>query len=112
MEFNFPHKKGTGIERLIPHVSPDAIDLIYKLLIYDPEDRISAEEALRHPYFREYWEMENMSIKELHSTLSTMKLSLHNNKYNRTMPENVENLTLNNMNGNNSNVQYAANSTK
>jgi calcium-dependent protein kinase len=31
-------------------VSKDAIDLLKKMLTYDPERRISAEEALRHPW--------------------------------------------------------------
>lgn len=36
MELNFTPKKGTGIERLVPHASKDAINLIYKLITYDP----------------------------------------------------------------------------
>jgi renal tumor antigen len=42
MEINFPSKHGTGIDRLIPNASKDAVDLIKLLLIYDPEDRITA----------------------------------------------------------------------
>ncbi|XP_052275642.1 MAPK/MAK/MRK overlapping kinase-like isoform X5 [Dreissena polymorpha] len=53
MNFNFPPKKGSGIERLLPHASTDAIDLIYKLCTYDPDDRMTAKQALRHPYFKE-----------------------------------------------------------
>lgn len=34
------------------HMTTAGIDLIMSLLTYDPEQRISAEEALRHPYFR------------------------------------------------------------
>jgi p38 MAP kinase len=30
------------------------VDLIEKLLVWDPKKRISAEEALLHPYFDEY----------------------------------------------------------
>ena len=54
MEFNFPQRKGTGLEKLIPHASKDCIDLLYKLLTYDPVKRITAEEALQHEYFKEF----------------------------------------------------------
>ena len=42
MEINFPPKHGTGIDRLIPNASKECIDLIKLLLIYDPEERITA----------------------------------------------------------------------
>lgn len=53
MEFNFPKKEGTGIAKLIPSVSPDAQDIIIKLLEYNADNRISATQALKHPYFKE-----------------------------------------------------------
>jgi cell division cycle 2-like protein len=34
-----------------PHLSMNGIDLLMSLLTYDPEQRITAEEALQHPYF-------------------------------------------------------------
>ena len=37
--FSFPESKGTGFAHMLPHASSDAIDLIDKLLIYDPEER-------------------------------------------------------------------------
>jgi len=60
--FNFPDKQGTGIARLIPHASEDCIDLIEKLLVYNPEIRITAAQALSHPYFREIREAENRAL--------------------------------------------------
>jgi serine/threonine protein kinase len=36
------------------HMSTAGIDLLMSLLTYDPEQRISAEEALHHPYFRSH----------------------------------------------------------
>jgi hypothetical protein len=37
MEFAFPSKKGTGLDKIVaPTVSKEALDLIQKLLIYDP----------------------------------------------------------------------------
>ncbi|XP_052769135.1 MAPK/MAK/MRK overlapping kinase-like isoform X2 [Mya arenaria] len=53
MNFNFPSKKGTGVERLLPNASADALDLIYKLCTYDPDERMTAKQAIRHPYFKE-----------------------------------------------------------
>jgi len=34
-----------------PHLTTNGLDLLMSLLTYDPEQRISAEEALQHPYF-------------------------------------------------------------
>jgi len=51
LDFNYPSLKPTGIAKLIPHAPPDAVDLMQKLLAYDPDDRISAKEALRHNWF-------------------------------------------------------------
>jgi len=53
MDFNFPEKKGTGIERLIPHADADLIELMKKLVRYDPDERILARQALKDPYLRE-----------------------------------------------------------
>lgn len=53
MDFNFPEKKGTGIERLIPHADPELIELMKKLLKYDPDERILARQALKDPFFRD-----------------------------------------------------------
>ncbi|KAK3093503.1 hypothetical protein FSP39_016537 [Pinctada imbricata] len=53
MNFNFPTKKGSGIERLLPHCSQEAVELIYQMCTYDPDDRITAKQALRHSYFKD-----------------------------------------------------------
>lgn len=53
MDFNFAEKKGTGIERLVPHASQEVTDLMKKFLEYDPDDRIVARQALKDPYFKE-----------------------------------------------------------
>lgn len=51
MDYDFPKKQGTGLAKLLPHVSAEALDLMKKLLTYDEEQRCTAKEALRHPYF-------------------------------------------------------------
>jgi len=59
MDFNFPpNQEGTGIEKMIPHIATDCIDLIAKLLAYNPDERLSARQGLRHPWFRDLREAE------------------------------------------------------
>jgi serine/threonine protein kinase len=58
MNFNFPPQRGVGIPSLLQHVSAETADLIVKLLKYDAAERISAREAMRHPYFRDIREAE------------------------------------------------------
>jgi hypothetical protein len=50
--FEFPPCEGSGLGKLLGHVSPDCADLIAKLLAYNPDERLSARQALHHPYFR------------------------------------------------------------
>jgi hypothetical protein len=39
MKLDFPPKKFVGIAKLIPHVSPEAQDIILKMLTYNQDDR-------------------------------------------------------------------------
>ncbi|XP_061700931.1 MAPK/MAK/MRK overlapping kinase-like [Syngnathoides biaculeatus] len=53
VNFNFPAKKGSGISRLLPNCAAPAVSLLYQMLAYDADERITAATALRHTYFRE-----------------------------------------------------------
>ncbi|OBA23282.1 mitogen-activated protein kinase HOG1 [Metschnikowia bicuspidata var. bicuspidata NRRL YB-4993] len=39
---------------LCTHVEPEAIDLLSKMLVFDPKKRITAADALQHPYMEPY----------------------------------------------------------
>lgn len=41
-----------GVRQRFPYLTNAGIDLLMSMLTYDPEQRISAAEALKHPYFR------------------------------------------------------------
>jgi renal tumor antigen len=58
MEFNFPQHEGTGIAKLLKNVSPECLDLIEKMLIYNPDERLTAKQCLKHPFFKELRELE------------------------------------------------------
>eukprot|EP01050_Picozoa_sp_SAG11_P014771 SAG11_NODE_1853_length_4166_cov_1.872142_1_plen_371_part_00 len=67
IDFNFPKAEGRGIAKLIPHASPEAVELMTKLIAYNPDDRVSARQALRHNYFRELRQAEKKTAAQAHA---------------------------------------------
>uniref|UniRef100_A0A3Q3JC95 Mitogen-activated protein kinase 6 n=1 Tax=Monopterus albus TaxID=43700 RepID=A0A3Q3JC95_MONAL len=47
-------KPRTPLAKLLPDVSPQALDFLEKILTFNPMDRLTAEEALAHPYMADY----------------------------------------------------------
>ncbi|PHT39491.1 Mitogen-activated protein kinase -like protein NTF3 [Capsicum baccatum] len=47
---SLPYSPGTPFSRLYPQAHPLAIDLLQRMLVFDPSKRISVMEALQHPY--------------------------------------------------------------
>jgi hypothetical protein len=47
----FPKWKGGELDEMCTKISRDGIELMKKMLIYDPVERINTEDALNHPFF-------------------------------------------------------------
>lgn len=48
---SLPYSRGVNFASLYPHADPLAIDLLQRMLVFDPSKRITVTEALYHPYF-------------------------------------------------------------
>nr|XP_005903994.1 PREDICTED: MAPK/MAK/MRK overlapping kinase [Bos mutus] len=62
MSFDFPFKKGSGIPLLTTSLSPQCLSLLHAMVAYDPDERITAHQALQHPYFQEQRAAEKQAL--------------------------------------------------
>lgn len=46
--------KKRSFSSFFPQMDEQALDLVRKMLIFNPKNRISVEEALNHPYLKEF----------------------------------------------------------
>ena len=69
----YEKKTGVGIKKFLPNVSSECIDLINKMLIYNPDERITAKQALNHPYFKDLVEQEQRRMMSLNDSISFIK---------------------------------------
>jgi len=51
---NFKESPPKNWKEIVPEMDPQAQDLVQKMLCFSPSERITASEALLHPYFSEY----------------------------------------------------------
>ncbi|KIY62489.1 kinase-like protein [Cylindrobasidium torrendii FP15055 ss-10] len=51
---SLPIKKTVPLKKIIPHADPLALDLLNKMLSFDPTDRITVVGALEHPWLASY----------------------------------------------------------
>jgi len=61
----FAAKEGVGLKYHLPHASDECLELMEGLLKYDPEERFSARQALKHPYFKDLKEADKLAQRRL-----------------------------------------------
>ena len=57
-DVKYEYQKGIGIQRFLTHVSPQCVDLINKMLVYDPDKRLTAKQCLNHECFKDLVEQD------------------------------------------------------
>ena len=51
VSYNFPYYPPEPLVKRAPRLDQDGLDLVERFLLYQAKKRISAREAMRHPYF-------------------------------------------------------------
>jgi len=72
---SFAYCRPRNFSEIIPEMDPDARDLLEKMLMFDPKKRLTAAEALAHPYFAEYGLSPHASSPSASSTRSSVRRS-------------------------------------
>ena len=63
---DLPKNKSISFSQIYPNGNPLAIDLLTKMLCFNPKNRIDIEQCLNHPYFKEVRD-KNLETTALHS---------------------------------------------
>jgi serine/threonine protein kinase len=61
---SLPVKKPKALDILLPKANPLAIDLLKKIMVFNPQKRITVEEALKHPYLQDLHYPEDEPTRE------------------------------------------------
>ena len=84
-QFSFENQKGIGLNKYLAHINPKIVDLISKMLAYDPDKRLTAKQCLNHESFKDLLEQDlklnKMSQVNFYQNLLLMKSFNDSNSY-------------------------------
>ncbi|CAI9178762.1 unnamed protein product [Rangifer tarandus platyrhynchus] len=61
---SLPHKNKVSWNRLFPNADSQALDLLDKMLTFNPHKKIEVEQALAHLYLEQYYDLSDEPITE------------------------------------------------
>ena len=107
-QFSFENQKGIGLNKYLAHINPKIVDLISKMLAYDPDKRLTAKQCLNHESFKDLLEQDlklnKMSQVNFYQNLLLMKSFNDSNSYlkmdDSMLYKNNNNNRINNQNNN------------
>ena len=110
-EFKFEHQKGLGIQRYLTHVSPSIVDLISKMLIYDPDKRPTAKECLNHECFKDLVEqnLKKTKMSQINFYHNSILMKSFNDSISGMKDDSIQIINMNNNNNNNNNSNHNQN---
>lgn len=70
---SLPDTPRVNLGHLMKEASPEAVDLVNSLLQFDPKDRMTASQALEHPYVAEFRDVKSETVADSRINISALE---------------------------------------
>lgn len=97
VDIKFPSCPGVNLAEVIPQASPEAIDLMYQMINWDPSKRNTAYNLLQHPFFTKYPLYNKISDVDYSDTINSQNKKGVKRYTNNKTKMNIDSLSNSNM---------------